>query len=135
MSHFTTIATQIVSAKHLVLALNDLGFAEVEVHAQPQWLVGFRGDLREQKAHVIIRRKHIGSLSNDIGFVQNAKGTFDALISDYDRNDYDHKWMQKLTQRYAYHASRDLLSQQNFSLVQEQQEKDGTIRLTVRRMS
>lgn len=135
MSHFTTIATQIVSAQHLIQALNDLGFAEVEVHAQPQWLVGFQGDLREQKAHVIIRRKHIGLLSNDIGFAQNAKGTFDVLISDYDRNEYDHKWMQKLTQRYAYHASRDLLAQQNFSLVDERLEKDGTIRLTVRRMT
>lgn len=135
MSHFTTIATQIVSAKHLVQALNDLGFAEVEVHAQPQPLVGYQGDARVNKAHVIIRKKHIGLLSNDIGFAQNAKGTFDALISDFDRNDYDHKWLQKLTQRYAYHASRDLLSQQNFSLVEEKQEKDGTIRLTVRRMT
>jgi hypothetical protein len=135
MSHFTTIATQIVSAKHLVLALNDLGFAEVEVHAAPQPLIGYQGDARVNQAHVIVRKKHIGLLSNDIGFAQNAKGTFDALISDYDRNTCDDTWMQKLTQRYAYHASRDLLSQQKFSLVEEKQEKDGTIRLTVRRMA
>lgn len=135
MSHFTTIATQIVSAKHLVLALNDLGFAEVEVHATPQPLVGWLGDARTTTAHVIIRKKFVGDASNDIGFTQSAKGTFDAIISDFDRVIYDRKWLQKLTQRYAYHASCDLLSRQNFSLVEEQQEQDGTIRLTVRRMT
>jgi hypothetical protein len=135
MSHFTSITTKIVSAKHLVLALNDLGFAEVEVHATPQPLVGFEGDARANKAHVIIRKKHIGLLSNDIGFAQNAKGTFDALISDYDRNTYNHAWLQKLTQRYAYHVSCDMLAQQRFSLVEEKTEKNGTIRLTVRRMA
>jgi len=135
MSHFTTIATQIVSAKHLVLALNDLGFAEVEIHATPQRLIGFLGGTRANKAHVIVRKKHIGFLSNDIGFVQNAKGTFDAIFSDYDRNTYDRAWLQKLTQRYAYHVSRDMLAQQRFSLVEEKTEKNGTIRLTVRRMA
>lgn len=135
MSHFTAIATQIVSAKHLVQALSDLGFAEVEVYENPQPLIGYQGDTRENKAHVIIRKKHIGLLSNDIGFAQNAKGTFDALISDYDRNEYDHKWMQKLTQRYAYHAATDMLKQQNFSMINEERAKDGTIRLTVRRMT
>ena len=135
MSHFTTIATQIVSAKHLVLALNDLGFAEVEIHATPQRLIGYLGDTRANKAHVIVRKKHFGLLSNDIGFVQNAKGTFDAIFSDYDRNTYDRAWLQKLTQRYAYHVSRDMLAQQRFSLVEEKTEKNGTIRLTVRRMA
>jgi hypothetical protein len=134
MSHFTSIATKIVSAKHLVQALNDLGFQTVEVHATPQPLVGFQDDIRENKANVIIRKKYLSSISNDIGFVQNAQGAFDALISDYDRKQYDHVWLQKLTQRYAYHVSRDMLAQQNFSLVEEKAEKDGTIRLTVRRM-
>jgi hypothetical protein len=135
MSHFTSIATKIVSAKHLVLALNDLGFQTVEVHANPEPLIGYRGDTRAQKAHVIIRRQYIGLISNDIGFAQNAQGTFDAVISDYDRNTYDHAWLQKLTQRYAYKVSRDMLDQQRFSLVEEKAEKDGTIRLTVRRMA
>ena len=135
MSHFATISTQIVSAKHLVLALKDLGFPTVEVNAEPQELVGYQGDTRIQKAHVIIRRKYLGNLSNDIGFVQNAKGTFDALISDYDRFRFDKAWLQKLTQRYAYWVTRDLLEEQQFSLTQEQREKDGTIRLTVRRMA
>jgi hypothetical protein len=135
MSHFTTLKTQITDARALQTALADLGFKVVEVHASAQPLHGFRGDVREQTAEIIIRRKYIGSLSNDIGFKRNASGSFDAIISEYDRGKYSRDWLDRLTQRYAYHVARAKLQEQGFSLVAEENTTDGRIHLTLRRMT
>jgi hypothetical protein len=133
MSHFTTLRTRITDVKALRAALADLGFKAVEVHESAQPLHGFRGDEREQTAEVIIRRKHLGWLSNDLGFKLNAGGTFDAIISDFDRRKYSQEWLDRLTQRYAYHVARAKLEEQGFVLASEEQ-KDGKIHLVLRRM-
>ena len=57
----------------------------VEVHEQPQALFGYGGDVRAQRAHVIVRRQHIFGASNDVGFLKNADGTFTAIVSEFDR--------------------------------------------------
>jgi hypothetical protein len=135
MSHYTVIETQFASAEHLVEALRDMGFAEVELHAEPQPLVGWMGDRRETLANVIVRRKHVGACSNDIGFLQTPSGYFEAQISDFDQVRFGPAWMRGLTQRYAYHVATDMLAAQDFETVQESREQDGTIRLTLRRMA
>ena len=135
MSHYTTLDTTIVSTEFLIQALADMGFADVEVHEAAQPLVGWRGDLRETQAEVIVRRRHLGRSSNDIGFARNAEGRFEALISEFDRGRYDQGWLGKLTQRYAYRVARDNLAKQDFTLVEESMDDDRTIRMTVRRMA
>ncbi|MBI3097680.1 MAG: DUF1257 domain-containing protein [Planctomycetes bacterium] len=134
MSAFTTLQTEFVSAEHLRRALTDVGFAKVEVHNTPQPLVGFMGDRRSQSAEIIIRRSHVGGFSNDIGFKRDQNGRFVALISDYDRQQYDAPWLRRLTQRYAYHVAKDTLERQEFEIVEETTQADQTIHLTVRRM-
>ena len=42
-------------------------------------------------------------------------------------------WLQKVTQRYAYHVTRDKLGAQGFDLVEERVDEKDTIRLTLRR--
>ena len=118
MSHYTVMETQLSSAEHLVKALNDLGFENVEVHAEPQRLVGWLGDSRTNRAHVIVRKKEIGFVSNDIGFLQIPSGYFKAQISDFDRLKFDEEWLRALTQRYAYHVAKDLLAEQDFEAVE-----------------
>ena len=135
MSHYTAIDTQIVSAEHLVQALEDMGFCEVEVHEQPQPLRGWLGDARKQKANVIIRKKHLDMASNDLGFVQTRAGTFQACVSDFDRGRFGNPWLQKLTQRYAYHVTQSMLADQAFHVTNEQETDDGTIHLSLRRMA
>jgi hypothetical protein len=135
MSHFTTLKTQITDARALEAALADLGFPEVEVHAVAQHLYGYQGDARPQTAEVIVRRQHLGKLSNDIGFKRNAAGTFDAIISEFDRPKYSAEWLGKLAQRYAYHVARAKLQEQGFTLVAEENTRDGRIHLTLRRMA
>ena len=84
MSHYSVIDTQIASGEHLVKALADMGFREVEVHAEPRPLVGWMGDSRVTRANIIVRREYIGPCSNDIGFARTPSGYFKAQISDFD---------------------------------------------------
>jgi hypothetical protein len=135
MSHFTVLRTQITDTDALVKALADLGFTQVEVHQTAQHLYGYQGDVRPQTAEVIIRRQLIGPASNDIGFKRQEDGTFDAIISDYDRNKYSQQWLQRLTQRYAYHVARAKLEEQGFALVTEEKQQDERIHLVLRRMA
>ena len=85
MSHFVNVVTQMKNQEALILALTRNGFARhtIEVNDTPQNLYGYQGDERAQKAHIIVRRKYIGSSSNDIGF-ENVNGTFMAHISEFD---------------------------------------------------
>lgn len=133
MSHFTTIKTQIREPEPLVKALNDLGFKQVEVHESAQHLYGFQGDIRSQMAEVIIRRQHIGGASNDIGFKRQADGTFEAIISEYDRRQYSQTWLNRLTQRYGYHQLLATAPAQGFTVEENQVLEDGTIRVVVGR--
>ena len=119
MSHFTRMRTRIADAEALTKALAEMGFKEVEVHAEAQHLYGYMGDRRQQTAEVIVRRKHIGTASNDIGFKRGQDGVFEAIISDFDRRTYSQDWLNRLTQRYAYHAARFKLEEQGFSLIKE----------------
>ena len=135
MSHFTTIKTQITDKNVLLKALSELGFSDVECHETAQHLYGFQGDARAQTAEIIIRRKYVGSASNDIGFKRHGDGTFEAIISEYDRRTYSQQWVGRLQQRYAYHTVREQLDQNRFTLVEEKVEADQTIRLVVRRVA
>jgi hypothetical protein len=85
MSHFNDIQTAITDRDGLVRALLRCGFQKnmIEIHDTPQNLFGYQGDVRKQKAHVIIRRKYIGSSSNDVGY-ELVNGQFVAHISEFD---------------------------------------------------
>ncbi|MBK4730911.1 DUF1257 domain-containing protein [Oxynema sp. CENA135] len=133
MSHFTTIQTQIKAIDPLVKALADLGFDCVEVHQIPQPLYGYQGDRRSQTAEVIVRRQYIGANSNDIGFKRQPDNTFEAIISEYDRQQYSRQWIEQLTQRYAYHQLMAEAPAQGFNIESEETLEDGTIRVVVGR--
>ena len=135
MSQYLSMQTQLVSAKHLVRALNDLGFHDVEVHETAQSLKGWLGDSRKNSAEIIIRKKYVGAASNDIGFNRGVDGRFTAFVSDYDRNRHGVAWLNRLTQRYAYHVALDMLQEKDFDLITESVEEDQTIHLTLRRMA
>lgn len=135
MSHFTTLRTHITDRDALVAALADVGYHAVEVHDTPQTLHGYRGDRRPERAHVIVRRRHIGSSSNDIGFRQGDDGQFTAVISEYDRHTHDATWLRRLTARHAYHATTTTLAAQGYQMVEEQTEQGGAVRMVLRRVS
>lgn len=134
MSHFTTLRTRLADREALLKGLADLGFREIESHATPEHLMGYQGDQRRQTAEVIIRRKHVGRMSNDIGFKLGPDGCFEAIISEFDRSKYNQEWLNRLCQRSACHSARAKLGEQGFEVVSEEKTSDGRVHLTLRRM-
>jgi len=109
MSRYCTVKTQFKDEAALVDALMETGEwtrQQIEVHQVPQHLFGYRGDQRPETAHVIIRKKHVGSASNDIGFVKDDEGSYAAIISAYDRGRYGEQWVGQLKGNYAFHKVR-----------------------------
>lgn len=135
MSHYSRVRTTLRDAGLLAAALRELGFGTVEVHDVPQPLHGYLGDVREQRAEVIVRREHVGRSSNDIGFARQPDGTFEAVISDYDRIHYDAGWLTRLTQSYGHAAALTYAETHGFDVASDEVEQDGTRRITLRRVS
>ena len=100
MSKYDSFQTTLTEAEPLVAALHALGYP-VEIHDQPAPLFGYHGDQRPERAHFIIRREHLNSASNDIGFLRGPDGHFRAILSEYDRSiGFDQKWLGRVHQRY-----------------------------------
>ncbi len=127
MSHFSQIKTQIKDLTSLQSALSDLG---VDWKAGPQQVRGYRGQTRQ--AEVAIEQAN----GYDIGFSWN--GNEYELIADLQY------WQQPLTvegflnrvsQRYAYHTVVKETARQGFQLAEQQQNQDGSIRLVLQRWS
>lgn len=106
MSAYITLLTPMIDEECLLAALADLGFARtrVEVHATPVALVGFAADARDQTAHVVIRREHVGASSNDIGFLATPTG-YRLFVSGFDRPRFGADWLARLTERYEQHSA------------------------------
>jgi hypothetical protein len=135
MSHYSEVQIEFRDGAALVAALNRLGFqGKVEVHQEAKSLYGYQGDRREQQAHIIIRRQHVGSAANDMGFQRYSDGNYRAHISDYDRdyNRYNDSWLGRLKQAYGVERAKAEAKKKGYR-VTEQKQDDGRIRLVCRR--
>ena len=85
MSAYTEAQCAIKDQADLVAALEEMfGKGNVEVHESPTNLYGYTGDRRADLAHIIVRRRHVGGSSNDVGFRREADGSWTAVVSQYD---------------------------------------------------
>jgi hypothetical protein len=135
MSHYSEVKVEFRDGAALVAALNLLGFeGKVEVLQEAQYLYGYKGDRRQQQAHIIIRRQHVGSAANDIGFQRQSDGTYRAWISEFDEahNGYNKTWLGKLKQAYGVEKARSEAKKRGYQ-VSEQKLDDGRVRLVMRR--
>ena len=101
MSKYNRQRSQYNDRDCLVAALNEVGYTDVEVYDESVSLYGYRGDVRPEKANVIVRRKHISTAANDLGFVRESDGTYSAIVSDYDRHKHGAEWMTGLKVAYT----------------------------------
>lgn len=109
MSRYCKVRTEFKDTEALLDALMETGSwtkEQIEVHSIPQHLCGYQGDQRKETAHIIIRRKHIGRASNDIGFVKEEDGNYKAIISQHDSGRYGSRWNGQLKGNYAFHKLR-----------------------------
>ncbi len=105
MSHFVECQTEFRDPQALVAALVECGFQEsqVEIYEQAVPLYGYQGDVRPQKAQIIIRRQHVGQAANDVGWERQPNRTYRAWISEYDgRHRFDQRMQNRIRQEYAY---------------------------------
>lgn len=127
MSRYGTYATRFKNRQALIAEL-VLRFKEVEVHDLPQTLYDYHGGPRPEKAEIIIRRQHVGSMSNDVGF-RLKDGCYQAVISDHDRRHavkrLDDEWMTKLTVAYNKRVVIPGLVAKGFRMSTMDQQQDG----------
>ncbi len=105
MSHFVECQTEFRDPEALVAALVECGFqqAQIEVHEEVVPLYGYRGDIRAQHAHLVIRRQHVGTSANDVGWERLPDGTYRSWISEYDqRHRFNQTMQNKIRQEYAF---------------------------------
>ena len=134
VSHFTRVKTQFKSSENLVRALKAMGFKQVEQHASPKGLYGYRGDLRSDTAHIIVRRKYVGGASNDLGFIRREDGTYEAIISAYDRQTgKDERWMTRLRREYGRSTVMEYAKREGYDVVESTQTQSEEIRIVLRR--
>ena len=136
MSHFTTVQTKFHDKDLLIECLEELKPAWkglIEDNGVPRNLYGYMGDKRDQQAHIIVRRQHVGGSSNDLGFIRKENGSYEAIISEFDRTRYSTDWMQDLGQLYAEKKTTKELKKNGWRINTRTVETDGRITLTVKR--
>ncbi len=133
MSHYVECKPGFKDQQALIDALTAVGFDhdQIEVHAESAALYGYQGDERPQRAHIVIRRQHVGQAANDVGWERLADGTYLAWISEYDgRHRFNSEMQDRIKQEYAYHA----VSSQQRALgrtVQRRELENGEIEVVI----
>jgi len=121
MSHYNKLKTKLTNKCSLIKALIKKGYKEhqIEDHEIATELYGYQGDKRKEKANIIIRRKDVGSSSNDIGFVAKADGSYEAIISDYDKSiGYDDKWLNEINMNHSIEQAKNAFEVNGWSYVE-----------------
>lgn len=132
MSAYTEVETEFKDVEALKLALKDLKYTYEE--GEELTMYGYQGDIRRQTAEIVIRRRHVGAASNDVGFGKQPDGSYKMIISEYDQDtNFDEKVQNKLRQRYSYHAIVRQAQAKGYQ-VSESKER-GKIKLVLRRWS
>ena len=132
MSAYVSVETAYKDQACLVAALREMGY-DAEVHVEAVPLVGYHGDLRPQRAHVVIPRIQLGCAANDVGFERGADGSFKAHISQYDRSaTFPAAKQQELRRRYAKAVTIKTAVAKGYRVVEEKQD-GGRIKLRLRR--
>ena len=81
--YMTFTGTAFKDRECLLKALAECGYGTVE-EGESLSLYGYQGDRRPETANIVVRRKFIGSASNDLGFQKTDAG-YVAVISEYDQ--------------------------------------------------
>jgi Protein of unknown function (DUF1257) len=126
MSHFSNIKTKIRNVESLTAALTDLGI-DWKTGSQP--VRGYQGDTRT--AAVTIQQDN----GYDIGFCDNGNNEYE-LVADlqfWQQNWSVDRFLNQVTQRYAYHTVVTEATKQGFQVVEECDRQDGSIKLVVQR--
>jgi len=131
MSEYTVVDIGFTDGDCIKSALKEMGYV-FEEHQEPQKLRGFMGDERVQTAHIIIRKKYVGSASNDVGFLRKADGSYEMIISEYDRRvKHSQKLMGDLKQIYGKYKFMKQAKKMGFKVKSTKVDDNGLIKIKV----
>lgn len=101
MSKYLAYPEIVFKSRDLLLgSLADLGFSQVD-EGDELPLFGYEGNPRPETAALVVRRAHIGSASNDLGFRLTSEG-YIPIISEYDqRTLFAGEFLPRLRVAYA----------------------------------
>ena len=129
MSHFTKCALKMTNLAAIKKALADmqLSFTEAE-QGQSVNVRGYRGDKLQAAISVDMGRY-------DVGVVDNQDGMFD-ITADWwgvetTKGVSEDEFKHQLSQRYQYHNVKQACEDKGYSVEEEVNEEDGSIRLVV----
>jgi len=131
MSHFTKCELKLTNLGAIKKALADMEVKYTEA-AQGQTVMvrGYRGDTLQAALSIDMGRY-------DIGVVANPDGTYD-ITADWwgvetTKGISEDEFKHRLNQRYQYHNVKEACDAKGYSLEEEVNEEDGSIRLVVRK--
>lgn len=102
----------------LLNALSECGYVTIE-EGEALSLYGYQGDRRAETAELVVRRKFIGSASNDLGFRKTDAG-YVPVISEYDQSFMmQGKFLTALRTNYNLKSAEKLARSLRGSLQQE----------------
>ncbi len=119
MSKYMTFTDSAFKDRECLLnALSECGYAEIE-EGEALSLYGYQGDRREETAQIVVRRKFIGSASNDLGFQKTDAG-YVPVISEFDqRTMMQGKFLTNLRTNYNLKSAEKLARSLRGTLHQE----------------
>lgn len=116
MSAYSKNETIYKDRECLIEALGKMGYERnvIELHEKAVDLIDYcgrmthylgdkdeNGNLINDRAHIIVRRKHVGGAANDLGFQKQQDGTYSAVVSAYDRGKHNPTWLTNLKKNYT----------------------------------
>jgi hypothetical protein len=129
MSHFTKCALKMTNLAAIKKALADMQYKFTEAEENQSVTVrGYRGDKLQAAICVDMGRY-------DIGVIANAEGTYD-ITADWwgvetTKGVSEDEFKHQLSQRYQYHNVKQACEEKGYSVEEEVNEEDGSIRLVV----
>lgn len=129
MSHFTKCALKMTNLAAIKKALADLQHTFTEAEQGQQVTVrGYRGDTLKAAISVDMGRY-------DIGIVDNLDGTY-GVTADWwgvetTKGISEEEFQNSLSQKYQYHNVKQACEEKGYSVEEEVNEEDGSIRLVV----
>jgi len=131
MSHFTKCELKMTNLAAIKAALEDLAMSfQFAEENQSVMVRGYRGDTLQAAIKIDMGQY-------DIGVVANENGTYD-LVADWwgvetTKGVSEEEFKHQLSQRYQYHNVKMACESKGYSVEEEENEEDGTIRLVVRK--